>query len=168
MAVTCQWPSTRFKENKGRPVADGDFEKLQMHHLGAMPDDPEAELNRLMEIAGKISDSFDRLFESYDLILTPTVPVVAKDAADRAIDNDVSSLLAAGRRDGRFLAFVNTTGHPAITVPAGFNPEGLPVGAQFIAAKGAEDTLFSIAYELEDEIKWARHWPPISVAYAGS
>ena len=59
-------------------------------------------------------------------------------------------------------------GHPAITVPAGFNPQGLPVGAQFIAAKGAEDTLFSIAYELEDELKWSRHWAPISVAYAGS
>ena len=139
-----------------------------MYHLDTMPDDPEAEWNRLMETAGKISDSFDRLFESYDLILTPTVPVVAKDAADRAIDNDVSSQLAAGRRDVRFMAFANTTGHPAITVPAGFNPEGLPVGAQFIAAKGAEDTLFSIAYELEDDIKWSRYWAPISVAFAGS
>jgi len=168
IAIMTQRMADRFKENKGRPVAHGDFEKLQMHHLGAMPDDPEAEMNRLMEMARKISDSFDRLFDCYDLILTPTVPVVAKEATDRSIDKDPISLLAAGRRDGRFLAFVNTTGHPAITVPAGFNPDGLPVGAQFIAAKGAEDTLFSIAYELEDEIKWARHWAPISVAFAGS
>jgi amidase len=158
----------QFEENYGRPVADGDFEKLSMYHLDAMPDDPEAELTRLLETANKISDSIDRIFESHDLILTPTVPVVAKEATDRALDNDVTSLLADGRRDVRFLAFTNTTGHPAITVPAGFNPEGLPVGAQFIAAKGAEDTLFSIAYELEDDIKWSRHWAPISVAFAGS
>src|SRR6056300_148185 len=158
----------QFKETFGRPVADGDFEKMQMYFLDAMPDDPEAEWNRLMETAGKISDSFDRLFESYDLILTPTVPVVAKDAAERSIDKDPISQLAGGRCDIRFMAVANTTGHPAITVPAGFNPDGLPVGAQFIAAKGAEDTLFSIAYELEDELKWSRHWAPISVAYAGS
>ena len=158
----------QFKETFGRPVADGDFEKMQMYFLDAMPDDPEAAWNRLMETAGKISDSFDRLFESYDLILTPTVPVVAKDAAERSIDKDPISQLAGGRRDIRFMAVANTTGHPAITVPAGFNPDGLPVGAQFIAAKGAEDTLFSIAYELEDELKWSRHWAPISVAFAGS
>lgn len=158
----------QFKETFGRPVADGDFEKMQMYFLDAMPDDPEAEWNRLMETAGKISDSFDRLFESYDLILTPTVPVVAKDAAERSIDKDPISQLAGGRCDTRFMAVANTTGHPAITVPAGFNPDGLPVGAQFIAAKGAEDILFSIAYELEDELKWSRHWAPISVAFAGS
>lgn len=158
----------RFKETFGRSVADGDFEKLSMYYLDAMPDNPEAEFTRLMETAKKISDSIDRVFESYDLILTPTVPVVAKEAADRALDKDIPSLLADARRDVRFLAFANTAGHPALNVPAGFSPEGLPVGAQFIAAKGAEDTLFSIAYELEDELRWSRHWPPISVAFAGS
>jgi len=158
----------QFEEIFGRPVADGDFEKLSMFYLNTMPDNPEAEWNRLMETANKISDSFDRLFEGYDLILTPTVPVVAKEATGRALDNDIDALLAEARRDVRFLAFANTTGHPAMTIPAGFSPEGLPVGAQFIGAKGAEDTLFSIAYELEDEIKWSRHWPPISVAFAGS
>ena len=158
----------QFEKNNGRSVADGDFEKLSMYYLDAMPDNPEAAWTRLMETANKISDSIDRIFESYDLILTPTVPVVAKEATDRALDNDIPSLLADARRDVRFLAFTNTTGHTALTIPAGFNPEGLPVGAQFIAAKGAEDTLFSIAYELEDEIRWSRHWAPISVAFAGS
>jgi amidase len=133
-----------------------------------MPKDPEADFTRLMEIANQISDSLDKLFESYDLILTPSVPVVAKEAAQRSLDNDLTALLDAARCDVRFLAIVNTTGHPAITVPAGFSPQGLPVGAQFIAAKGAEEALFSIAYELEDELKWSNHWPPISVAFAGS
>lgn len=168
LSVLTQRMAGQFKETYGRPVAHGDFENLTMYYLDAMPGDPEAGWNRLMETVNKISGSFDRLFESYDLILTPTVPVVAKDAAERSIDKDPISQLPGGRRDVRFTAFSNTTGHPAITVPAGFNPEGLPVGAQFIAAKGAEDTLFSIAYELEDELKWSRHWAPISVAYAGS
>ena len=160
--------AAQFEENYGRSVADGDFEKLSMYYLDAMPDDPEAEWARLLETANTISDSIDGIFESYDLILTPTVPVVATEASGRALDNDLNSLLADARQDVRFLAICNTTGHPALTIPAGFSPEGLPVGAQFIAAKGAEDTLFSIAYELEDEIRWSRHWPPISVAFAGS
>jgi len=158
----------QFEESFGRAVADGDFEKVSMHYLHTMPENPEAELARLMETAQTISDSIDRIFESYDLILTPSVPVVAKDVTNRALDNDLASLLDAGRCDVTFLAIVNTTGHPAVNVPAGFSPAGLPVGAQFIAAKGAEDTLFSIAYELEDELSWSSHWPPISVAFAGS
>jgi amidase len=158
----------QLKENFGRSLARDDFEKLSMYYLDAMPDNPEAAWTRLLETANKISDSIDRIFEGYDLILTPTVPVVARDATERALDNDISSLLADARRDVRFTAIVNTTGHPALTIPAGFSPEGLPVGAQFIAGKGAEDTLFSIAYELEDDIKWSRHWAPISVAFAGS
>jgi len=158
----------QFEENFGRAVAEGDFQRLTMSYLHKMPKNPEAEFTRLMEIANQISDSLDKIFESYDLILTPSVPVVAKEAAQRALDNDLTALLDAARCDVRFLAIVNTTGHPAITVPAGFSPQGLPVGAQFIAAKGAEEALFSIAYELEDELKWSNHWPPISVAFAGS
>jgi len=121
-----------------------------------------------METANKIADSIDRILETYDLILTPCVPVVPKEAANRTLDNDLNSLLADARRDIRFLAICNTTGHPAINIPAGFSPEGLPIGAHFIAAKGAEDILFSIAYEFEDELRWLRDWPPISVAYAGA
>ena len=168
ISVLTQGLAAKFEEMHGRPVGDRDFETLSMYYLNIMPDDPEAALNLLWGTTAKISDGFDRHFESYDLILTPTVPVVAKDATERALDNDISSLLADARRDVRFTAIVNTTGHPALTIPAGFSPEGLPVGAQFIAGKGAEDTLFSIAYELEEELKWARYWPRISVATAGS
>ena len=75
-----------FEKMHGRPVADGDFETLWMYYLNAMPDDPDAAIETPMETANKISDAFDRHFESYDLILTPTVPVVAKEAADRSIE----------------------------------------------------------------------------------
>ncbi len=157
--------AVQFEERYGRPPADGDFEKLSMFYLNTMPDDPKAALAGLMKTSSEISESIDGLFDNYDLILTPTVPVVAAEAADRAADYDLALRHAAARRDVRFLAFVNTTGHPAITIPAGFNPDGLPVGAQFIAAKGAEATLFSIAYELENEFKWSQYWAPLSVAY---
>jgi len=168
LSILTKRMSGQYEEIFGRPVAEGDFEKLSMYYLDTMPDNPEENFARLMESANKIADSIDRIFETYDLILTPCVPVVPKEAANRTLDNDLNSLLADARRDIRFLAICNTTGHPAINIPAGFSPEGLPVGAHFIAAKGAEDILFSIAYEFEDELRLLRDWPPISVAYAGA
>jgi len=169
ISILTQGIAANFEKMHGRPVADGDFEALGMYYLNMLPDDPDAALKGVWEYTDKVSDAFDKHFESYDLILTPTVPVVPKEAADRSIEsNDPTGLLPYAYRDMRFLAFANLTGHPTMSVPAGFSWEGLPVGVNFIAAKGAEDKQFSIAYELEDELKWARHWPRISVATAGS
>jgi len=169
ISILTQGIAANFEKMHGRPVADGDFEALGMYYLNMLPDDPDAALKGVWEYTDKVSDAFDKHFESYDLILTPTVPVVPKEAADRSIESlDPEGLLPYAYRDMRFLAFANLTGHPTLSVPAGFSWEGLPVGVNFIAAKGAEDKQFSIVYELEEELKWARHWPRISVATAGT
>jgi amidase len=55
----------------------------------------------------------------------------------------------------------NVTGHPALSLPLHWTPDGLPVGVQLVARVGREDLLFRIAAQLEAERPWSGHRPAL-------
>jgi amidase len=55
---------------------------------------------------------------------------------------------------------ITVTGLPAISVPAGFTPEGLPVGIQFVGGRHADLALLRIARAFEEATGWWRREPP--------
>jgi amidase len=56
----------------------------------------------------------------------------------------------------------NHLGNPAMAVPAGFSPAGMPLSIQVIGRPGEEATLLSLAAQIEAERPWADRRPPIS------
>ncbi|HEV2727906.1 MAG TPA: amidase [Solirubrobacterales bacterium] len=56
----------------------------------------------------------------------------------------------------------NHLGNPAMSVPAGFSAEGMPLAIQVVGRPGDEATLLSLAAQLEVERPWADRRPPIS------
>jgi len=60
-----------------------------------------------------------------------------------------------------FCAPFNNTGQPAISLPVGTAPDGLPVGTQLVAAYGREDLLLQVAAQLEAEVRWYDRRPPV-------
>jgi amidase len=56
----------------------------------------------------------------------------------------------------------NHLGNPAMAVPAGFSPDGMPLSIQVIGRPGEEATLLSLAAQIEAERPWADRRPPIS------
>ena len=66
---------------------------------------------------------------------------------------------------GRFTPFTpifNITGQPAISIPAGVGGDGLPLAVQLVGRVGAEDTLFSLAAQIEAAAPWAQRRPTVS------
>ena len=59
---------------------------------------------------------------------------------------------------------VSAMGVPALSLPAGFSQNGLPVGIQLVAAHGNEALLLRAARAYEQRTQWARVHPRLAVA----
>ena len=96
------------------------------------------------------------LFDSVDLVLTPTAAALPWPAATPYPDRIGGK--AAGPRDHAiFTGWVNITGVPALNVPTGLSRSGLPIGAHLAAAFGADEQLLAFAREISDAL------PPLSL-----
>lgn len=100
----------------------------------------------------------------WDLLLTPTVAVEPPlvETCWEGQDDDPTAALTNCLPLGVFTAPFNATGLPAISLPCGFTPAGLPVGMQFAGAPAGEEQLLGFAAELEAALGWADQWPTLA------
>ncbi len=92
-----------------------------------------------------VTEALDRVFGAVDVLLTPTAPAGAPRAGE--------PLLATGEplRTGlmRFVGPFNLSGHPALSLPAGADDSGMPLGAQLVGPLAGESTILRLAGFLE-------------------
>jgi aspartyl-tRNA(Asn)/glutamyl-tRNA(Gln) amidotransferase subunit A len=95
-----------------------------------------------------------RLFESYDVLVTPTMnaPPVGLDAGG-SIESEMYAEWAG------YLYPFNLTGNPALSVPCGFTASGLPVGLQLVGAYHDEQRLIDVALAIERAGGWPERRP---------
>ncbi|WP_245689568.1 amidase family protein [Roseospirillum parvum] len=92
-------------------------------------------------------------FETYDLLLTPTTVVPPFPLGQRAVE-EVEGHKLATYIDWLVLTFAITlTGCPALSLPAGQTPEGLPVGLQAVGRPRGEAALIAAAAALEEALE---------------
>jgi amidase len=100
----------------------------------------------------------ERFFADHDVLITPALaapPLVAKAWSRRGWLTNVLT----NTRYAPFAAPWNLAGWPAMSVPAGLDPNGLPLGVQLVAKPGAETQLIALARELERLRPWPRVAP---------
>lgn len=101
----------------------------------------------------ELNRRLQELFEHFDLLITPTMPVTAFDAKGQPpgeIDGHPVPLLGIAA----FTCPFNFSGHPAASVPVGTTPEGLPVGMQLTAERHREDLLLQVCHAFETARPW--------------
>ncbi len=101
----------------------------------------------------KIIDSFNRAFETCDVIATPISPIAAfpKGAIQDPLEMYLQDIYTIG---------VNLARLPAISVPCGFNPEKKPFGLQFIGAKREDALVCRMSHAYEMATPYAQEIPP--------
>ncbi len=103
----------------------------------------DAYYRKAQQVRTLIGQDFDTAFESVDTILAPTTPTGAFGVGEKA-DDPVSMYL-----NDVFTVPANLAGLPAISVPAGLDSQGLPLGLQLIGKHFDEATLFRAASAIE-------------------
>jgi Asp-tRNA(Asn)/Glu-tRNA(Gln) amidotransferase A subunit family amidase len=111
---------------------------------------------------GALYHAVQRFFESYDLLVTPTMPVAAW-SAEPGPDEGPREI--GGRPTPTMFDRIpftypfNLTGHPAASVPCGFTNDGVPVGLQIVGRHHADSTVLRAAAAFESIQPWAQYRP---------
>ena len=95
-----------------------------------------------------IRQDFLDAFEQVDLLLTPVAPTPAFKIGEKK-DDPVSMYL-----NDIFTVPVNLAGLPAISIPAGHDASGYPLGLQIIGKAFKEQEILNVAYAMEDKINF--------------
>lgn len=101
------------------------------------------------------------IFDTHDVLMTPVMGGTALPVRRWEGRGALRTVLGMSR----FYPFCvpwNYLGNPAMSVPAGFAADGMPLAVQIVGRPGDEATLLSLAAQLEAERPWADRRPPIS------
>ncbi len=99
---------------------------------------------KALKVRRRIAEDFENVWDKVDAILTPSTPSAAFALGDKQIDPVAMYL------NDIFTVTANLAGLPGISVPAGLDSNGLPLGLQLIGKALDEQTVFSLAGALED------------------
>ncbi|MDC6463921.1 Asp-tRNA(Asn)/Glu-tRNA(Gln) amidotransferase subunit GatA [Candidatus Pelagibacter ubique] len=95
-----------------------------------------------------IKNDFDEAYKKVDAILTPSTPSAAFKIGEKT--NDPVSMYL----NDIFTVPVNLAGLPAISIPAGIDVKGYPLGLQIIGKAFDEQNILNIAYAMEEKIQF--------------
>jgi aspartyl-tRNA(Asn)/glutamyl-tRNA(Gln) amidotransferase subunit A len=100
-----------------------------------------------------IKQDFDKAFQRCDAIITPTAPTTAFKIGEKIEDplqmywSDIYTIS------------VNLAGLPALSLPCGFDGDGMPIGLQIIGKHFDETTILRLAYAYEQATEWHKRKP---------
>lgn len=103
----------------------------------------DAYYKKAQQLRALVTADFERVFEQVDLLISPTCPNTAFEFGSKSEDplamylTDIATISA------------NLAGIPGISVPAGFDSTGMPIGLQILAPKLQEAKLFNASYKFE-------------------
>ena len=111
---------------------------------------------KLLNYSREYKIQLENIFSNVDLIICPPWPT-------SALPNNVNSLGDLNNQGDllRFTVPFNISGNPSITIPCGFNDEGLPIALQLIASHFKEELLMQVSNAYQTNTSWHLKCPII-------
>lgn len=103
----------------------------------------DAYYKKAQQMRALVTEDFKKAFEQVDVLISPTCPNTAFELGAKASDplsmylTDIATISA------------NLAGIPGISIPAGFDKDGMPIGLQILAPQLQEGKLFNMSYQFE-------------------
>lgn len=124
---------------------------------------PARALWAMLESIGRLRAEVSRFFADWDVVMTPACaarPWPAGESHPETIDGQP----VGPRGHAVYTGWVNACGHPAVTLPAGRDGEGMPVGFQLVGDLGSEEMLIDLAEAWEAAGHGWSAWPDVALA----
>ena len=113
----------------------------------------DAYYKKAQKVRTVIKDAYNKLFEKYDLLLTPTSPTTAFKIGEKT-ENPLEMYLA-----DICTVPVNIGGLPGMNIPCALDSNGMPIGFQLIAKSFNEEAIFRAAYTYEQNTNFRENKP---------
>jgi aspartyl-tRNA(Asn)/glutamyl-tRNA(Gln) amidotransferase subunit A len=113
----------------------------------------EAYYLKAQKVRTLIKQDFEAAFGQVDVLVCPTAPTTAFKAGEK-VDDPLSMYLS-----DLMTIPVNLAGLPGLSLPCGFDDQGLPIGLQLIGNALREDLLFEVGYAYEQATEWHQRVP---------
>jgi len=110
---------------------------------------------KAQRVRALIRRDFDEVFKRCDVIVTPTAPTTAFKIGEK-IQDPLQMYLT-----DIYTISVNLAGLPALSLPCGFDHEGLPIGLQLIGKDFDEATILRVAHAYEQATEWHKRKPQL-------
>ncbi len=133
--MMCKTRSEGFGEEVKRRILLGNYVLSSGYY--------DAYYKKAQNLRLEIISAFNKVFERFDVLLTPTSPVTAF-PANKSYNNPQEIYLA-----DICTVPVNIVGIPGISVPCGFDSKGLPIGMQILGPKFSESKILNVAHQYE-------------------
>ena len=114
----------------------------------------DAYYKKAQQVRTLVKQEFEKCFNKYDVILTPTSPTVAFEFGSKS-NNPLEMYMA-----DICTVSINIAGIPAISIPCGVDSNGMPVGLQLIGNNFEEETILNAAYTFEQQFKFREKYKP--------
>ena len=115
----------------------------------------DAYYGKASQVRSLITQDYKKAFESCDVIAAPVAPSPAFKIGE-IVDDPLTMYLS-----DIFTLSVNLAGIPGISVPAGFSPEGLPIGLQILGNYFGEEKILKAAYNFEQATDFHKKKPEL-------
>jgi aspartyl-tRNA(Asn)/glutamyl-tRNA(Gln) amidotransferase subunit A len=110
---------------------------------------------KAQQVRSLIKKDFDLAFQHCDAIVTPTSPTTAFKLGEKTQDPLQMYL------SDIYTISINLAGLPALSLPCGFDSDGLPIGMQIIGKHFDESTILGVAYSYEQSTDWHKRKPKL-------
>ena len=142
------------------PDRSADLDVVAWMGLSASEKVTPAQLASIHRRRQRFETEVGELFDDIDVLLTPTTAVPAF-AAEGPPPRQIGGHDVAPAMSVPFTMLANLCWNPAVSVPAGLNSEGLPVGLQMTVRRHRDDVALRLARIAEETSPWPRHAPGV-------
>lgn len=156
----------RVSSLTGKPIDDTQLEPQTLTICEEGAKISSQELLSAGDIFNDVNRRLARFFESYDILVTPTLgqlpPEIGRYRPEGTLDS--VSFFGSWADVESFLPLFNCGGQPAISLPLAQSSAGLPIGVQLVGGFSDDMSVLQLARALEVALPWAGRIPPIHVS----